>query len=667
MQQLLYNLFIQYKMIIKVIQSKPNNGIPVWEIYSLGKITTNLQSLINQGSIAVYSNSIPILSVQNQDNSVNQYLFKDMSFESIQNQDYIIDKTILESDLVLFSENYKTSVSIINVDNYSNLPEPFTVNNKYYFVLNKQGTSWLPGNLGGTFYNNGIYYSNGVNWIYMTNPYQATQQSVNEGLITDQFVTPVTLNNFNKWVTKQDVLISNTNIKTINGLSILGPGDVAVTSVSNLSTSQTEINVTINSEVGTDATIPLGNGINAGVTINDYTNLEKQKLLNIQSNATSNNTDNFLLNRTNHTSTQLANTISNFQTTVSTNTDVTANTAVRHTHSNKTILDLISEAFTTVLKNNYDSAYNWVITNGTNVLNHLIRLDNPHSVTKSQVGLNNVDNTSDLSKPVSTSQQTVLNTKANISGQVFTGNISATNLNGNNTGDQSSIVGITGTKSQFDTSITDGNIQFVGDAPTVHNHILLNGATDVTITATNLNTLDDGLNTNLHFHDSDRNRSNHTGTQTVSTITGLGSLATQSGTFSGTSSGVNTGDETLISIQEKRPLKTINGNSLEGSGNIVISGGGGGVTLISNNVVFDFGNEQDFKTIEILNSSISNSNLKSFTIIPVETSETSLDDFNLNGLNFNISNIIDNVSFNITANALNNASGNYTIKYLITI
>jgi len=43
-------------------------------------------------------------------------------------------------------------------------------------------------------------------------------------------------------------------------------------------------------------------------------------------------------------------------------------------------------------------------------------------------------------------------------------------------------------------------------------------------------------------------RSNHTGTQAVGTITGLGSLATQSGTFSGTSSGTNTGDQTIALV-----------------------------------------------------------------------------------------------------------------------
>lgn len=91
-------------------------------------------------------------------------------------------------------------------------------------------------------------------------------------------------------------------------------------------------------------------------------------------------------------------------------------------------------------------------------------------------------------------------------------------ISGTNTGDQTSIVGITGTKAQFDTAVTDGNFMYIGDAPTAHTHLLASGATDVTITATNLNTLDDGANTTLHFHDADRARANHTGTQTASTI-----------------------------------------------------------------------------------------------------------------------------------------------------
>ena len=44
---------------------------------------------------------------------------------------------------------------------------------------------------------------------------------------------------------------------------------------------------------------------------------------------------------------------------------------------------------------------------------HKASTTNPHGVTKAQVGLGNVDNTSDANKPVSTAMQTALNLKAN--------------------------------------------------------------------------------------------------------------------------------------------------------------------------------------------------------------------------------------------------------------
>lgn len=71
-------------------------------------------------------------------------------------------------------------------------------------------------------------------------------------------------------------------------------------------------------------------------------------------------------NRTNHTGTQLSSTISDFDTAVDVRVDLHAD-----------------------------------LTN------------NPHSVTKAQVGLGNVDNTSDLDKPISTATQTALDLKAN--------------------------------------------------------------------------------------------------------------------------------------------------------------------------------------------------------------------------------------------------------------
>lgn len=50
-------------------------------------------------------------------------------------------------------------------------------------------------------------------------------------------------------------------------------------------------------------------------------------------------------------------------------------------------------------------------TAGTNLTTHTGSINNPHKVTKSQVGLGNVDNTSDLNKPISTATQTALDGK----------------------------------------------------------------------------------------------------------------------------------------------------------------------------------------------------------------------------------------------------------------
>ncbi len=47
----------------------------------------------------------------------------------------------------------------------------------------------------------------------------------------------------------------------------------------------------------------------------------------------------------------------------------------------------------------------------TDLTNHEALVDNPHAVTQGQVGLGNVDNTNDVSKPISTATQTALDTK----------------------------------------------------------------------------------------------------------------------------------------------------------------------------------------------------------------------------------------------------------------
>jgi hypothetical protein len=92
------------------------------------------------------------------------------------------------------------------VANYAALPLPATVVNKYYNVTSSQGTAWLPGSLGGTYYAKGIYYSDGLTWSYVGEfPFQADQATVDADTNNTEFVTALTLANYYKWNTKQDI------------------------------------------------------------------------------------------------------------------------------------------------------------------------------------------------------------------------------------------------------------------------------------------------------------------------------------------------------------------------------------------------------------------------------------------------------------------------------
>lgn len=110
--------------------------------------------------------------------------------------------------------------SFVEVANYSALPPANTATGKTYAVLNEQGTSWLPGSLGGTYYNKGLYYSNGVDWVYNSTPYNASLAVVNAGANDNQFITPYTFTNASKWATKEDVLTFSTGLtRTVNTIT----------------------------------------------------------------------------------------------------------------------------------------------------------------------------------------------------------------------------------------------------------------------------------------------------------------------------------------------------------------------------------------------------------------------------------------------------------------
>jgi len=86
-------------------------------------------------------------------------------------------------------------------------------------------------------------------------------------------------------------------------------------------------------------------------------------------------------------------------------------------------------------------------TDGTTLSTHAARVDNPHAVTKAQVGLGNADNTADANKPVSTAQQTAINLKVDkvsgkgLSANDFTAELLA-KLNGIAAGAQANVIEI---------------------------------------------------------------------------------------------------------------------------------------------------------------------------------------------------------------------------------
>ena len=112
----------------------------------------------------------------------------------------------------------------------------------------------------------------------------------------------------------------------------------------------------------------------------------------------------------------------------------------------------------------------------------------------------------------------------------------------------------------------------------------------------------------------------------------------------------------------------ISANTISGT---TFYGDGSNLSGVRDNILtgitsLDFGNEDSSAVSTINFTGITNQNIKTYIFINTETSATSLDDFSLNGVFFNLENIIDNTSFNIRGTALHNASGLYTIKYIIT-
>lgn len=135
------------------------------------------------------------------------------------------------------------------------------------------------------------------------------------------------------------------------------------------------------------------------------------------------------------------------------------------------------------------------------VSSHIADTANPHGVTKAQVGLGNVDNTSDANKPVSTATQSALNGKASTVHTHVAADVT-----------------------DFDAEV-EANTEVAANTASRHSHAnsaVLDATTASFTTAKD--TKLSGIATGATANDTDanlKNRANHTGSQAISTVTGL--------------------------------------------------------------------------------------------------------------------------------------------------
>ena len=197
--------------------------------------------------------------------------------------------------------------------------------------------------------------------------------------------------------------------------------------VTNLSYTASPTDGTVNSDTGADASIPLADATNAGL----LSPAEKIKLNNTSG---INNGDQTSIAGITGTKTQFNTAVTDgdflFVGDVIAYTDEQAQDAVGNILVGSPTIDFTYDDstpnITATVKTNSITATE--LSNSINISefindsdyatinyvdSHSNRTDNPHNVTKSQIGLGNVDNTSDLNKPISIATQTALDLKEN--------------------------------------------------------------------------------------------------------------------------------------------------------------------------------------------------------------------------------------------------------------
>lgn len=89
------------------------------------------------------------------------------------------------------------------------------------YVINSQGTAWLPGGLGGTFYSKGWYYYDGANWIDGVNEIAGELEKL-KNKISNEFLIVYTIADLPTPISNVITLADNVTYYFINDLDLVG-------------------------------------------------------------------------------------------------------------------------------------------------------------------------------------------------------------------------------------------------------------------------------------------------------------------------------------------------------------------------------------------------------------------------------------------------------------
>lgn len=328
----------------------------------------------------------------------------------------------------------------------------------------------------------------------------------------------------------------------------------------------------------------------------ELTPAQTRTLLNVADGATANATDAALRARASHTGTQALATISDAGTAAALNAPAAGNAASGEVvkGSDTRLTDTRTPSSTLAHASSHAVAGSDPVTlaqsqvtsltsdlalkaSASSLSSHIADTANPHAVTKAQVGLGSVDNTSDASKPVSTAQaaaDALALAKASNLSDLASAATARTNLGlGTAATQASSAFDAAGAAAaaQAASQPLDSDLTTIAGLTATTDSFLQSKASawaartiaqvkaDLGLTGTNsgdqdlsgLQPLDSDLTAIAALSTTSYGRAFLALADAAAgrTALGLGTLATQSGTFSGTSSGTNTGDQDLSGLQ----------------------------------------------------------------------------------------------------------------------